>query len=500
MNIAILSAAHGHVGSYVPLLQALAGVAVIGLADDDAARGQAAARQFGIPFFSHYEELLAQQPQAVLVCSENTRHRWLVELAAAAGAHVLCEKPLATSVADARAMVDACERAGVLLMTAFPMRFSAPLAAVRNELAAGVWGRVYCFNATNQGQLPEQPWFVDPHLSGGGALTDHVVHLADVFRWYLSSEIVEVYAQSNRIMHAQTVAVETGGQVMLRFANGVFASIDCSWSKPPYYPTWGGLGFEMVAEAGVVWVEAFQQNLTVYSQQRQRSALLFWGSDADAAMLEEFVAAVREGRAPAVSGTDGLRAVEAVAAAYRSVQAGQPVRLEQSAAAYTVRPARDDDVPLLPAIDLAAAELFRDTPFAFVAADATSVESLRAYHAQHLLWVVADSEDRPVGFAMARVVDDAVYLAELSIDPAYGRRGLGTLLIETVSEWARQAGYPAVTLSTFRDIAWNAPFYERRGFRILAEAELGPGLLAVRAREAQAGLPVAERVFMRREP
>lgn len=330
MNIAIMSAAHLHVDSYVPLLQTFEGVDVIGIADHDSERGMAAAQRFEIPYFPGYEALLSERPDAVVVCSENSRHRALVELAATAGAHVLCEKPLATNVEDAGAIVGACERAGVILMTAFPMRFSAPLAGVRGRLDSGEWGRVYCFNAANQGQLPHdgRSWFVDPELAGGGALTDHIVHLADVFRWFLGSEIVEVYAQANRIMNAGLVQVETGGQVMLSFDNGVFASIDCSWSKPAYYPTWGGLGFEMVVEAGVIDVDAFRQVFTVYSEQRSRPAWSFWGSNPDAAMLREFVAAAREGRTPAVTGIDGLRAVEAVAAAYRSLQSGQPVRID----------------------------------------------------------------------------------------------------------------------------------------------------------------------------
>jgi predicted dehydrogenase len=115
-------------------------------------------------------------------------------------------------------------------MTAFPMRFSTPLLEVKARLDAGDLGQVYCFNATNQGEAPLhlRPWFVDRELAGGGALTDHIVHLADVMRWYLGSEVTEVYAQSNRILYAAEVQVETGGLVMLTFANGVFASIDCS--------------------------------------------------------------------------------------------------------------------------------------------------------------------------------------------------------------------------------------------------------------------------------
>ena len=180
---------------------------------EDAARGERYARQFGAALFPSYEALLAEGPAAVLVCSENSKHRRAVEMAAAAGAHVLCEKPLATTLEDGRAMMDACARAGVRLMTAFPMRFSAPLREIKDRLDAGELGQVLCCNATNQAELPKRhrEWFVDPELAGGGAVMDHTVHLADVLRWYLDSEVVEVYAQTNQILHAGEVEVETGG-------------------------------------------------------------------------------------------------------------------------------------------------------------------------------------------------------------------------------------------------------------------------------------------------
>ncbi len=329
MKIGILSFAHIHAEAYVQHLRAIPGVALIGLADEDLARGQHYAAQFDAPLFPSYEALLAEQPAAVLVCSENSKHRPLVELAAAAGVHVLCEKPLATTLADAEALIAACAHAGVTLMTAFPMRFSAPVTELKARLDAGDLERIYCCNATNQGQVParHRAWFVDPDLAGGGAIMDHTVHLVDLLRWYLGSEVVEVYAQTNRIFHAAEVTVETGGLLMLTFANGVFASIDCSWSKPDAYPTWGGLTFELVSERGAVRVDAFKQNLTVYRQGRERAAWAHWGSDADGAMLAEFVAAIREDRPPRISGLDGYRALEVAQAAYASAASGRPVRL-----------------------------------------------------------------------------------------------------------------------------------------------------------------------------
>jgi predicted dehydrogenase len=300
---------------------------MIGIADEEGDRGREFAQQFDVHFYDTYDALLAEQPDGVLVCSENANHRPLVEKAAAAGVHILCEKPLATTLEDATAMIDICAKAGVTLMTAFPMRFSTPLIEVKKALPS--LGHVYGCNTKNQGECPKhhRAWFVDKHLAGGGAVMDHTVHLADVLRWYFECEVLEVYAETNQITYADEVDVETGGLIMLTLENGTFASIDCSWSKPPYYPTWGGLSLDLVAENGLVTVDAFKQVMTVYSHDAQRPLYNYWGSDANQAMVEEFIAAIREDRPAAVTGEDGYRALEVALAAYRSVETGEPVSL-----------------------------------------------------------------------------------------------------------------------------------------------------------------------------
>jgi GNAT superfamily N-acetyltransferase len=113
--------------------------------------------------------------------------------------------------------------------------------------------------------------------------------------------------------------------------------------------------------------------------------------------------------------------------------------------------------------------------------------------------VAANAQDEPVGFAAVIIVDDAAHLEEIDVHPAHGRQGLGRRLVETVCAWAREHHYPAVTLTTFRDIPWNAPFYARLGFRILDKDEWTPGLRAISAEEAQTGLDPAQRVCMRRD-
>jgi predicted dehydrogenase len=332
IKIGILSFAHHHGEAYISNVRRMDGVELLGVADDEPGRGQRIAAENQTRYFDSYEDLLEARPDGVIICSENNRHRPLVEMAASRGANVLCEKPIATTLEEARAIVDACDQAGVLLMTAFPMRFSAPLLEIKARLDSGDFGDVYCFNATNQGELPTKyrAWFVDPELAGGGAIMDHTVHLVDIMRWFLGSEVQTMYARSNRIFHADEVSVETGALEMLTFENGTFATIDASWSRPQYWPTWGGLGFEMVTQRGAVLVDAFRQNLKVYRHEWQSSKWLPWGSDSNHAMVEEFVSAIREDRPPRVTGVDGLRALEATLAAYESDRTGQTVQVRRA--------------------------------------------------------------------------------------------------------------------------------------------------------------------------
>lgn len=330
LRMGVLSAAHHHAESYLAVLAAMPSVELVGLSDEDPDRGRRLAASNAAPFYQTEAALLEASLDGVIVASVNSEHRRLTELAAAARVHVLCEKPLATTLEDGRRMVAACHDAGVRLMTAFPMRFSPLLVALEDAVRNGQLGEIVALEGVNTGKVPDihRSWFVDAALAGGGAVADHVVHLADVYRWLTGSEVAEVYAVANRLLQGRFAAVETGALVSLRFANGVVATIDCSWSKPRSYPTWGGLSLEIIGTGGVVSTDAFGQHLALYGNTDNPTSWPFWGSDPDAAMLGDFVAAIRDDREPAVTGIDGLRALEIVEAAYRSIDVGQPVALE----------------------------------------------------------------------------------------------------------------------------------------------------------------------------
>lgn len=328
LRIAILSFAHLHAVSYIEKMLAMPAVEFLGIADDNAERGRHFAERYSVRLFDSYEALLREKPDGVCICSENVYHHPLVLMAAEAGAHIICEKPLMTELQHGREMLEACERNSVTLMTAFPMRFNAPVMEARKAVESGSLGKIYGCNTTNQGKMPRNSWFTDKKLAGGGALTDHTVHVADLLRWYLQSEAVEVFAESNTILNRDAnPEVETGGLVMITFANGTFATIDCSWSRPPFYPTWGNVKLEIVGENGLLKVDSFKQTIAVYSQESERPSWPFWGSDSDAGMIAEFIAAIREKRQPAVTGYDGYKAAEIALAAHQSAVTGQPVTL-----------------------------------------------------------------------------------------------------------------------------------------------------------------------------
>lgn len=165
-----------------------------------------------------------------------------------------------------------------------------------------------------------------------------------------------------------------------------------------------------------------------------------------------------------------------------------------------IRPARPDELGRVQAIEMAAGALFAQAGLGRVGeGEPTALARLEAGRRAGRLLVVTDAADAPVGWALVERVDGEPHLVELDVHPDHGRRGLGRRLVERVLARARAEGARGVTLTTFRDVPWNAPFYARLGFRPLCEAELGPELAAIRRREREAGLDAASpRLAMRR--
>ncbi len=153
---------------------------------------------------------------------------------------------------------------------------------------------------------------------------------------------------------------------------------------------------------------------------------------------------------------------------------------------FALSVAQKADCTLLPVVERAAAELFRGTGLIDLSdvVGAHSVATLEKAAEAGLLFVVTGPTGA-AGFALTDLHPDALYLAELSVHPAHGRKGLGRALVARVCHEARIRGLAKVTLSTFREIPWNRPFYERLGFRVLDEADHAPWHHQIRADEAR---------------
>ena len=321
-----MSFAHMHAHSYAACLKRLPGVELTALWDDDVKRGKKMAKEFESSFVKDMDKFLASGLDGVIVTSENVKHRAMVEAAAAAGLWILCEKPIATTVRDAKAMIKACSKAKVGLGTAFPCRYALPIMTAKDMLDSGAYGEVYSVACTNHGQSPGG-WFAEEELSGGGATMDHTVHVADLLRWMLDKEFTQVYCELGNQLHKETMQTDDLGSLHMEMEGGIQVSHLASWSRPKSYPTWGDVTMEFICEKGVLNVDAFNQKVMLYDDKAMRAEWAPWGDNPDLGLVLDFVSAVREKREPAITGVDGLRATEVTVAAYKAAKTKKTVKI-----------------------------------------------------------------------------------------------------------------------------------------------------------------------------
>ncbi len=158
---------------------------------------------------------------------------------------------------------------------------------------------------------------------------------------------------------------------------------------------------------------------------------------------------------------------------------------------YSIEPAKPEHIAALPAIERAAAEIFPEGVIPDQVKDyVLSLEDFANALTQKHLWVAITSNHQPVGFAMVTVdaSSKSAMLAEIDVDPGHQQKGLGKALVQTVIEWARKEGIQHLSLTTFSNVPWNAPFYGKMGFRSLSGNELTANLIAMLNKEGELGL------------
>ena len=156
---------------------------------------------------------------------------------------------------------------------------------------------------------------------------------------------------------------------------------------------------------------------------------------------------------------------------------------------YTILPATPQHLPYLPSIEDAAGELFpiEDLPEPLRSISLLPEDFENALN-KNLLWVVVDESNLPIAFLLARIIDGYVHIAEFDVHPDYGRRGVGSQLLNYVLEVAKQRAFQAVTLTTFEHLPWNAPYYSKHGFKIIESDRIGNELAEIVKKEKELGM------------
>lgn len=340
IRFGILSFAHYHANFWAEAINTAADVVLAGIWDDDAERGQAAARQYAAGYRSDLSALL-RECDAVGITSETVKHADLVEQAAAAGCHILLEKPIATTLADCDRIAAAVRAAGIIFMQNFPKRYDPINHALLEIVRRGDLGQLTLVRIRHghfHGLRADfgREWFVDPALGGGGTLIDEGVHAADFLLWLLGEPDTVSATISNRVLN---LPVEDTALACFTYPSGTLAEVSTGWSflaadqSIELYGTQGSAllsGVDLASRdfATLPYLRVFRHGedrgrwdgpqLTPYFKQgnfHQQGPLYF---------LE----CIRQGKEPIVSLELGRKSLEMILAAYRAAGSGQVQKIE----------------------------------------------------------------------------------------------------------------------------------------------------------------------------
>jgi len=328
---------------------------LVGFCDRDVARAEAFAKKFGGRAFADLNEMLREaRPEAVVICTPHPLHVDACEEAAAAGAHVLVEKPMAASLADCDRMIDAAENAGVRLGVISQRRFYEPVKRMKAAIDGGkigspVLGVFQMYSWRDEAYYASDPWRGTWEGEGGGVLVNQSPHQLDLLQW-LMGPIEEVSGYWANVNHP-SVEVDDTAVATIRFKSGGLGAIVTSVSQKPGIYTkvhiHGSNGASVGVEtdsgatfvAGVsgevddppvndVWTVPGEDHLLAEFEAedrrlaKERSVTKYYHAE----QIREFLQAAIAGREPLVTGRDGRIVVEMAQAIYRSQETGRPVK------------------------------------------------------------------------------------------------------------------------------------------------------------------------------
>jgi len=296
--------------------------------------------------FTNLDDLLAMDEiDMIIIGAPNNLHCEIAVRAAAAGKHVVVEKPLCLNLAEADRMIAACAQAKVKLMYAEELCFTPKYVRLKQLLDRGALGRPVLLKQSEKHDGPHAAHFWDVERSGGGVTMDMGCHAMQFFRWLNGNDPVRsVYAQMSTSVHASKTRGDDNAIIILEFANGVTGLAEESWTKP------GGMDdtAEIHGTEGVAYADVLHGNsIRTYSTRGVDYAVEKAGSTVGWSFvmyeeiwnygfpqeLQHFVTCVRNDEQPLLTGEDGKAVLEIIFAAYESAGSGRKVLLPSQARA-----------------------------------------------------------------------------------------------------------------------------------------------------------------------
>ena len=287
------------------------------------------ASQYGVKVFSEFAALLPEV-DVVDICTPTHLHYEMVLQAAAVHKAIVCEKPLARTVAQAQEMVAACCQAGVPLLVAHVVRYFPEYALAKAAVSEGRIGRLGVIRLQRGSYRPKKPvgnWFLDDAKSGG-LMLDLMIHDFDYARW-IAGEVSSVFAKKVTTGHPE--APIDYGLAILRHTSGALSHIAGAWAYPP--PTFR-TSLEIFGDAGLIQFDSAETApiLNLIRAQGDAPDVALPSSPVSESpyttQIKEFYAALRGERPARIKAGDGLAAVQIAEAAIQSAHTGQPVTLE----------------------------------------------------------------------------------------------------------------------------------------------------------------------------
>jgi UDP-N-acetyl-2-amino-2-deoxyglucuronate dehydrogenase len=326
-----------------------AGVRLVAVADQDIGRAERLARDFDVPHvYADYRELLQRTDiQAVSICLPDFLHREATVAAAAAAKHVLCEKPLALTLAEADEMITACERHGVALGLIMNHRYFPDNIRTKHAIGDGALGRVLMGSVIHSSSLTgdpsgTSPWRGRKGRAAGGILTTQAIHFLDLLLWFVGP-VRAVKAWTDRLVRSEQDYEDTA-VLALRFRSGALATL-ATTNGAPITDDFTGTRVEIHGTEGYVMLEGDRIRLVLTREGYTLPEVTLPPTPAGAEQvifglghaheLIDFVTAVRRGGRPPVPGVDGRHLMAVLSGAYTSARDEKEVPIEEQLTAYS---------------------------------------------------------------------------------------------------------------------------------------------------------------------